>query len=521
LLALAALAVLPWFNIPLDNADGAGMLAHLQALFRDFDLLYDDDYEHFRVLPAFAYVTGEGVVSNHWPVGASFIQAPGYLAGRLVGALLGHDGHTIPLLGVRTWAMVLLLASAAGIQRWVGGRAGALSALAFVIGTPALYYAAEAPTRPHLYGAIAVLVAVWIWHDGADDTRRSRLVMLASVCGLATAIRPQLAPLCLLVAEFAWRNAPTAGMRIKRLVISGGAFLPWPLVILSMHVWMYGGDLVGYSGGEVTHHLRHFLTSPFHGVLPWCPVVLVGIFGLGLGAFGRRRGALLLLGLVVLQLWIDSGSRPVYPGHVLGSRSWSGGTAFGPRKLLDALPLLIPTAVWIREWAKSRTRRVAITGLTLAAIIPSALLHLAAFVDTSTTQRVLDWPAYGDALLAPVDSGVWSRAFSARVLPISVPLTMGVIVLLLCLAIGCGMWFVSRSAMPWRNSAVAVVASGMLALGWVSALQARSDAILIEDPDRMIEAAERMWGPHVRVLERATQYRAQLREKLGPGAAPP
>ena len=71
-LALCALTA-PWWNIPRDQADSAGMLAHLHALFVDADLLFDDDYAALGMSPLFAFVTDEGVVSNHWPAGASWL----------------------------------------------------------------------------------------------------------------------------------------------------------------------------------------------------------------------------------------------------------------------------------------------------------------------------------------------------------------------------------------------------------------------------------------------------------------
>ena len=52
ILCLAALG-LPWLQISVDNADGAGMLAHLHAFWTDGDLLYDDEYRALRMLPLF------------------------------------------------------------------------------------------------------------------------------------------------------------------------------------------------------------------------------------------------------------------------------------------------------------------------------------------------------------------------------------------------------------------------------------------------------------------------------------
>jgi hypothetical protein len=161
LLVLVAISA-PWLNIPVDNADSAGMQAHLHGLFESRDLLYDDEYAALRMSPLFAFVTERGVVSNHWPAGVSFVQAPGWLLGRLAGATLVGEGvseraatWTLPVLGLRVWALLLLAWLLVRVHAWlgplVGSRTALLATVSFAIGTPLLYYAAESPLRPHLW----------------------------------------------------------------------------------------------------------------------------------------------------------------------------------------------------------------------------------------------------------------------------------------------------------------------------------------------------------------------------------
>jgi hypothetical protein len=147
---LLAVICAPWCNILTDNADGAGMQAHLHGIFESRDLLYDDEYAALRMSPLFAFVTERGVVSNHWPAGASFLQAPGWLLGRLAGLVVVGDGiseraatWTVPLLGLRCWALLVLVWLSVRVHRWLSVRVdrhtAALTIAALVVGTPLLY----------------------------------------------------------------------------------------------------------------------------------------------------------------------------------------------------------------------------------------------------------------------------------------------------------------------------------------------------------------------------------------------
>ncbi|MFK7926599.1 MAG: hypothetical protein AB8H79_00305, partial [Myxococcota bacterium] len=202
----------PWFNIVRDNADSAGMLAHLHGMFLDADLLYDNEMNALRLTPTFAFVTGEGVVSNHWPAGATWLQAPGYGLGLIAARVLEPTGlrfnpyGAVPLLAVRTLAMLVLAGVARMLARTYAQtagtpRAGVLGATAWIAGTPLLYYASEAPLRPHSWGFAVMLLLVLAWRDRGWGTPMSRAVVLGAILGLATGIRPQLAPIWLLVAE--------------------------------------------------------------------------------------------------------------------------------------------------------------------------------------------------------------------------------------------------------------------------------------------------------------------------------
>jgi hypothetical protein len=534
---VVALLVLPWFNVPRDQADSAGMMAHLHAFFVDADLLYDDAYAALGMSPLFAFVTGNGVVSNHWSTGATWLQAPGYLLGLAAAKVLASldvgDGSAlgvIPWLGVRTWAMLVLvgwitvLVTATRASGATLREASILAGCA-VVGTPLLYYASEAPLRPHLWGAALSLVIVVVWSRPTMGKPMTRIIAMASLVGLATYVRPQLMLLGLLVVHDVWRTG--AGRRrtmAYTLVAASVASFVWPSIQARIWLWMYGPDL-WEAGGSPSRHLLHFMFSSHHGVLVWCPILLLGGAALVSAVWHRERGAWLIIAIVAAQLWIDAETREIEPMRVLGTRTWAGGVAFGPRKLVDVLPLLLP-AVWsmmARARASGRSNLLGFVALVLT--IPTSLLHLAAFLaPEATTGEVHTWSSLVRVLGLAIDPLVWRHAFEARSLPIIVPLVMGILVGLPLALTSFVALERMRSRSPehhLRRVAVAGLGGAALAHLWVAVLMTRSDLALERDPMRMERARARLQRQHVATVRAIARSHATLESRLGTGAIPP
>jgi hypothetical protein len=533
-----AAVVLPWFNVPRDQADSAGMMAHLHSFFVDADLLYDDEYAALSMSPLFAFVTSNGVVSNHWPTGATWLQAPGYALGLAAGSVLTTlgigDGSTmgvIAWLGVRTWAMLVLtvcIAVLLRVTRVAGASAREARILAWcaVVGTPLLYYAAEAPLRPHLWGAAVTLAVVIVWSRPTIGNPMTRAVALGSLVGLATYVRPQLVLLGLLVVHDVWRTTkrcrhpPMAHTFVAALV----AVLVWPSIHARIMSWTYGPDL-WHAGGSPSRHLWHFLFSSHHGALIWCPVLLLGGWALAVAAWRRERGAWLILVIIATQLWINAGTLEIQPLQVLGTRTWTGGVAFGPRKLVDVLPLCLP-AVWsLMARARASGRSGALGFAALVLTTPTALLHLAAFLrPEATTGTVHTWPSLVGMLGVAIDPTVWQSAFDQRSLPPAVSLLMGAIV---ALPLGVGLLVAVnrlRLRSPERRLrlvALAGLGGAALAHLWVAVLISRSDLALERDPMRMDRARAQLQRRHVATVRSIPRAHAILESRLGSDAIPP
>ena len=520
----------PWFNIVRDNADSAGMLAHLHSMFVDADLLYDDDYRALRMTPTFAFVTAEGVVSNHWPAGAAWLQAPGYGLGLVASrALEGHGPRfnaygAVPLLAVRTLSMLVLCGVAAALRRAYrrstgSPRAATLAVAAWLLGTPWLYYASEAPLRPHAWGFALMVAFVLAWRDRSWGTPTARAAVLGGLIGLAAAVRPQLAPAWLLVAEDVWTGHERG--RGRRLFIAAVAAAAWPLLHVRTQLWMFGAGLQGYAS-ETTHHLRAFLFAPYHGALVWSPILALGLFALVRAGVRRERAAWLLVGLFAHQLWLDSGMRDIEPYAVLGTRTWAGGTSFGARKLLDALPLLLPATLSLSEVAGGYRRGLA--AVVLALLVPSSVLLAAAFVDPSTTGALLDWRGLTVVLERPLSADAWGAALQARAVPGAVLVGLvGLVAAPLSLAAVRLGDAVRAASMQARVTLLGLVLFGgaVLAHGWLGLLMVRSDLALADDPQRMAGARASLHPPHEAAVARIPARHATLRALLGEHAAPP
>lgn len=538
---LVGLAVCaPWTNIPRDQADSAGMLAHLHAYFVDGDLLYDDEFRRLNLSPLFAFVTDQGVVSNHWPAGATWLQLPGYALGVTAARVLEALGvgkasalGVAAVLGLRAWAGLVLgmmLWAIARLTMRAGGsaRLGALVAGAYALGTPLLYYALESPLRPHLWGAACVLGLVVVWHDRtiAADRPVARTLLLALLVGLATAIRPQLAPLVMLPIHDAWtdEDARARALRPRRIAVALAGSAVWPLLHLRTQLWIYGGGVSDYAG-EVTVHLRHFLLSPHHGALIWCPVLGIAALAVGRAAWLRQRGAVLIAILLVHQVWLDAGMRAIEVESVLGTRTWAGGTSFAPRKLLDVVPLTLPAVVGLVRDGRSTRWGTPLVVATVIACVPTTLLHAAAYVapEATTGSLIGSMSALTEVMVLPLSGPRWSSALQARALPGLVPLVITAVVTIPLMVVG---WRIAVGLRPASASArldlglAALIGGAFVAHAWLSVMQVRSDAAMLDEPERMTRAAAQLDPRHRATVALIPQHHQRLRAVLGEGAAP-
>jgi hypothetical protein len=244
---------------------------------------------------------------------ASPICAPGFAVLMApLAALFGQDAifWLTPIAGA-----VLVLSSFAIARRLAGGAAGVTAAL-LVASSPIVLFQVVQPMND------VTAAALWMWafallatDDHPTSLRRSRLA--GFLAGLAILVRPNLAPLVIIVIILALAREETAGRRNNSAgAIAIGAIVGVALM-LSLNQALYGrvfgsgyGDLGSlFSPSHVAANVRNFSAALFatQHVVPvlglLAPFVFIG---------GRRAVAALLLAAAALTTGIYLLYRP-YP----------------------------------------------------------------------------------------------------------------------------------------------------------------------------------------------------------------
>lgn len=190
--------------------------------------------------------------------------------------------------------------------------------------------------------------------------------------GLASATRPQLAPIVVVLLVGTWvrshpRNAAAATALIAMFVTAAcAANFQWfghPLGALPLLRDM--NSQVHRTGPSFQFSLEGLvglLISPSRGLLIFSPVVLVAAAGIP-GSFAKGwRSALPWCSLALACQYALYGSYAV----------WWGGHTYGPRYLLDVLPVAVPLAAVAMARSYGRTETVAGAAVLAWSIVVAA-----------------------------------------------------------------------------------------------------------------------------------------------------
>ncbi|MEI6667064.1 MAG: hypothetical protein WCP29_02830 [Acidobacteriota bacterium] len=273
-------------------------------------------------------------------------------------------------------------------------------AVGFGLGT-GLWPTASQTLWQHETAIFGLMAAVWLLDRDADSPVRLWAIGLA--LGLAGMARAQVAPAIAILALAAivrtgnWRRAaglwPLAAAAAGTAVL-GIAWYGHPLgPRLEMLATMPESHMVaGTLSREPWVGAWGLLASPNRGLLVFSPAVIVVAAGWAAlrGASQEARGL----------RWIGAAAVAQFATYAAFSVWWAGYT-YGPRYLLDLLPMLVPFAAvgtaWV--WGRRRLRAVA-TALLAWSIAVSAV---GAFCYSATTwntdpedvdlqhERIWDW----------------------------------------------------------------------------------------------------------------------------------
>lgn len=221
-------------------------------------------------------------------------------------------------------------------------RATRLRALAIASGMglgTGLWNAVSRTLWVHETAIFGLMLAVFAF---ADDEPAAWMVGVG--LAIAGTARLQLAPIIAILLAGLWYR------RGLRPALSAGAIVgAAALVMMAVNERWFGspwGPLITVAGSNnVLHHtpsafvldwrgLAGLLVSPNRGLFVFSPIAVVGLTVPGSGGRDPWRGPFTWCALAAVVQWIEYGMYSI----------WWGGHTFGPRYMLDVLPLFVPAA---------------------------------------------------------------------------------------------------------------------------------------------------------------------------------
>jgi hypothetical protein len=258
-------------------------------------------------------------------------------------------------------AVVLLFLTA---LRWAPRARAVWIALAVGIGT-GYWNTASQTLWQHESAAVGMALAVWAFTTPVEQLSAKAAAMMGIGLGIAGTSRGQLAgAIVVLLLGMLARTRP------RLALLSGGVAAAFAAALIIANVRWFGHPLGAVPFLESLHPAIHategsfqasisgpagLLISPNRGLLVFSPIVLIALAGLPLTLKRGARSPALWCALAALCQFVVYGSYSVW---------WAGHT-YGPRYMLDVLPLLVPTTAILL--ARSRLSRLtkAATGVAL------------------------------------------------------------------------------------------------------------------------------------------------------------
>lgn len=404
LAGLFLLHALPFLSRPaLIGGDEPHYAVAAHSLATDGDVALRDDYAEVAAGGSAAgraqrgaalepHLRNEGgrEVFSH-PLGLPLLMAP-FLA--LQEALLPGKAPDL-LLGLLGLCLTFsaLLAGFRLLARTLGdGRAAVLSTLGAYFASPLWFGSRTFFTEPYTW-AFAVLAVAALAAD--------HLALAALLLGLTLAMKETALLLVIpILAVTGWRSG------LRRAFLAGLGPLAWGLFFICRNTLEVGRPFATfqpYRVGSPVEGALGLLTSPACGLVWLAPLLLLG--GLGFLPSARQRELkpeLLACGFVFASYFV------VTAGWV----DWRGGSGFGPRLLVPALPaLLLPLGIAVerfsgRPWFRWLAGALFLAGFTVewvAALKPFRAFWadaLAALLTGALPEALLGLTAGGALLVA-------------------------------------------------------------------------------------------------------------------------
>ncbi len=423
LLALFALLA-PFVNTRIYASDEIEYFSYTHSLFFDRDLNFSNEYLHFYNLDRlkFAAIYTDlyskrepltGLPVNVAPIGTGLLWMPSYALTHLallgahaagIGTQLAADGYSQPYITAICLTSYLLgclglLLCYSLARRYFGRRVAAASVALMWLATPLIFYTVIAPPWSHATSLFTVTLFIWYWLRTRREEGRSirEWLLLGAIAGLMMLVREQDALfLSIPGVEALWRLAGRGREGAEKLAAPllrwGGGLVVMGItaaIVFIPQLITYRVITGRFSPSKVVTgkftltapNALNVLFSPQHGLLPWTPVLILGIAGL---FFLWRKDRLLTSALVIaffLQVYIA--------GSFL---TWQSAGSFGQRRFINSTAIFVLGACALASWALEKGLSPWLAAIVAAFFIAwNGGLAMQYALWCSTQRQGLDW----------------------------------------------------------------------------------------------------------------------------------
>ncbi len=356
----------------IQSADGKIMYLLTQSMVENHSLSFTERVSQGDL---------EGAKFSKYGIGMSVLAVPFYITGKALSAVLPVEPSyatlfCVSMVNAFISALTCLLIYRLGRERFgFFHRTSVLLAIGYGLSTIAWFYSEDFMSEPAT--SLFLLAAVFsVTGSDAGQKKRNLLwagvfIGLALTCRLATLVT---VPGFLLYMILNRENAPA--WKIRSLIMNTARFLiPVAcficLIFLYNYVRFQNIFETGYEKGFGTEGwtgLLGILFSPGKSVFLYNPLLIVGC--LALPAFIKTKskmawlfGWIVGVHLVLFSFW----------------HSWYGGSGWGPRLMLVALPYLILPVGFLLQRAKGKAGIIAVMIVGICIQVPSVTVNISRY----------------------------------------------------------------------------------------------------------------------------------------------
>ncbi|HSS52263.1 MAG TPA: hypothetical protein VLX28_25250, partial [Thermoanaerobaculia bacterium] len=284
-----------------------------------------------------------GHLVSFYPIGPSLLALPVYVPAYLGLAATGRGGHEALFEAseeLEKVAASLLAALAVALcyltaRRRLPAAAAAWAALGLGLGT-SMWATASQMLWQH--GPVSLALAAGIFFLMAPGETRRDAALAGFALALAAFSRPTAGIFWLAGLASLLAGSQPWPVRWRRAAGFAAAGAPLLAAVAAYNLFYYSSLLGGYSfamkhfqPGGFAVRAAGLLASPNRGLLIFTPVAIMGIAGIVRALRRPRRDPLLsALGLAALAYFLA----------IASYQDWTAGWSFGPRYLVDILPIL-------------------------------------------------------------------------------------------------------------------------------------------------------------------------------------